>query len=266
MAIYNCSQYLPDAIESIINQTYTDWELILCDDASTDDTYAVAKRYQEQYTDKIILLQNQQNMKLSYSLNKCLEHATGRYIARMDGDDKCLPERFEKQIAYLAAHPEYDLVGTAMQRFDENGLGIINYSVDNPDYFTLRNRVPYHHATIMTYKYVYDKVGGYTVSPRTERGQDYDLWFRFYHEGFSGNNLREAQYLVREDTNAIRRRTAKRRINGMKTTMIGFKLLGYPWWWTIKPISVSLFKCCIPYTIMDKYRKWQTKGRIQGNK
>ena len=259
MAVYNCVDYLPEAIESILNQTYTNWELILCDDASTDGTYEVAQKYYRRYPEKIILIRNKINSKLPFSLNRCLEHASGKYIARMDGDDKCLPERFEYQISYLKEHPEFDLVGTAMQRFNEPELGIINYSIDNPDYFTLRKHIPFHHATILTYKKVYDKLGGYTVSKRTERGQDYDLWFRFYHEGFKGNNLREPLYLVREDNNAIRRRSAKVRINGIKTTLIGFRLLGYPWWWAIKPITVSLLKCVVPFRIVDLYREYQNK-------
>lgn len=261
MAIYNCAEYLPDAIESILNQTYTDWELILCDDASIDNTYEVAKKYRDNYPDKIILIRNKENRKLSYSLNKCLKHATGKYVARMDGDDKCLPERFERQVAYLKAHPEYDLVGTAMQRFNESGIGMINYSIDNPDYYTLRRAVPYHHATILTYKYVYDKLNGYTVSPRTVRGQDYDLWFRFYHEGFTGNNLREPLYLVREDANAIRRRKIKYRINGIKTTLYGFRLLGYPLRWAIIPITISLVKCIVPFKLIDVYRELQRREK-----
>lgn len=260
MAVYNCAQYLSDAIESILVQTYTNWELILCDDASTDNTYNIAKSFKENYPEKIILIRNKNNRKLSYSLNRCLKHATGKYVARMDGDDKCLPERFEKQVAYLKDHPEYNLVGTAMQRFNSDGVGMINYSIENPDYYTLRKHIPYHHATIMTYKNVYEKLGGYTVSSRTERGQDYDLWFRFYHEGFRGNNLRDPLYMVREDGNAIRRRSAKVRINGIKTTIYGFRLLKYPWWWAIKPVSISLIKCLIPYRTIEVYRKLQNKS------
>lgn len=259
MSVYNCSVYLPDAIESILNQTYTNWELILCDDASTDGTYEIADAYRKRFPDKIILVRNEENRKLPYSLNRCLKYATGKYIARMDGDDKCRPERFDHQISFLREHPEYDLVGTAMQRFRDNELGMIDYSVDNPDYYTLRTNIPFHHATILTYKYIYDKVGGYTVSRRTERGQDYDLWFKFYHEGFRGYNLREALYLVREDSDAVRRRSVKVRINGIKTTLIGFKLLNYPWWWTIKPVTVSLLKCAVPYRLIDLYRDFQNK-------
>lgn len=260
MGIYNCSDYLPYAIDSIISQTYSDWELILCDDASTDNTYEVADQYRQKYPNKIIILKNENNSKLSYTLNRCLEYATGKYIARMDGDDKCLPERFERQIAFLKEHPDIDLVGTSMQCFDDSGLGRINYSVESPDYYTLSRALPFHHATIMTYKYVYDKLGGYTVSSRTVRGQDYDLWFRFYHEGFKGDNLSEPLYLVREDANAIRRRKVKYRINGMKTTIYGYRLLGYPWWWAIRPISKSLLKCVIPASLMELYRKHQNRS------
>ena len=87
-----------------------------------------------------------------------------------------------------------------------------------------------------------------------------DLWFRFYHEGFNGNNLNEPLYLVREDANAIRRRKVKYRINGMKTTIYGYRLLGYPWWWAIRPISKSLLKCVIPASLMELYRKHQNRS------
>lgn len=259
MAVYNCACYLPEAIESIINQTYTNWELIICDDASTDDTYYVAEKYQHKYPNKIILIRNDNNKKLSFSLNRCLEYATGNYIARMDGDDKCRPERFELQVSFLKSHPQYDLVGTAMQRFNGSELGMINYSIDNPNYYTMRRDNPFHHATILTYKYVYDRVGGYTVSSRTVRGQDYDLWFKFYYAGFQGYNLKEPLYLVREDSNAIRRRNANVRINVIKTTIVGFKMLNYPWWWLIEPVMKVTIKCLVPYRIIDIYRMIQNK-------
>ena len=258
MGIYNCAEYLPAAVESILAQTYTNWELILCDDASTDKTYEIAEKYKDKYPDRIILLRNKKNRKLAYSLNRCLKHATGKYVARMDGDDMCRPDRFEKQVGFLRRHREYDLVGTAMQRFDANGPGYINYSVDHPDYYTLRKRNPFHHATILTYKYVYDKVKGYTVAPRTERGQDIDLWFKFYHEGFKGYNLREPLYLVREDRSAVRRRSAQVRVNAFKTKMIGFRLLNYPRHWILVSGGVSFLKCLVPYPAVDLYR-WLQK-------
>ncbi len=264
MAIFNCAHYLPEAIDSILTQTYTNWELILCDDASTDNTYQVAKQYADKYPDKIRLIQNEKNSKLPFSLNHCLQYATGEFVARMDGDDVCLPERFEKQVAYLRAHPEYQVVGTDMQHFNEHtGLADIVPSCTNPDYYTLRKHIPYHHATILTYKYVYDKVGGYTVSKRTTRAQDYDLWFRFYHEGFNGNNIHEPLYRMREDAGAVRRRTFKVRWNALKTTYIGYRLLGYPKWWLIRPTMVCLMKSLVPFWGVDLYRKWQARRSRQ---
>ena len=91
MGIYNCAATLPEAIDSILAQTFPDWQLVLCDDGSKDNTYAVAKAYQERIPDKIILLQNEQNMGLNHTLNRCLQAATGEYVARMDGDDVSLP-------------------------------------------------------------------------------------------------------------------------------------------------------------------------------
>ncbi len=259
MGIYNCADTLPAAIDSIIAQTYKDWELIMCDDASKDNTYAVAEDYRNRYPDKIILIKNEKNSRLAFTLNHCLEYASGKYVARMDGDDVLVPERFEKQITYLREHPDIQLVGSAMQRFNESGLLSIDYPVENPDYYTLRRYHPFYHATIMTYREVYEKLGGYTVSERTMRGQDYDLWFRFYHEGFNGQNIMEPLYHVREDGNAIRRRTAKVRWNSFKTTCYGFKLLNYPKWWIIKPFCDVVFKSLTPYSFQEWYRGWQKK-------
>ena len=110
MGIYNCAETLPEAVESIICQTYENWELIMCDDGSTDGTYKIASEYKEKYPDKIFVLKNEENMGLNYTLNRCLESAKGEYIARMDGADISLPERLEKELVFLNAHPEYAIV------------------------------------------------------------------------------------------------------------------------------------------------------------
>ena len=101
MGIYNCASTLPEAIDSIINQTYNNWELIMCDDGSVDNTYEIADKYRNQYPKKIVLLKNEKNMGLNYTLNECLKHSSGEYIARMDGDDLSLPTRLEKEVAFL---------------------------------------------------------------------------------------------------------------------------------------------------------------------
>lgn len=261
MGIYNCAEYLPEAIDSILNQTYENWEFVICNDASTDGTQAVLDEYKAKYPDKFILISNETNKRLAFSLNRCLQYATGDYIARMDGDDIAAPDRFEKEIAYLKAHPDCDLVGTAMQQFDENGPIQVVAKPENVDKFSMRTMVPFNHATIMTYRRVYDALGGYTVAKRTNRAQDYDLWFRFFAEGFQGHNLPEAYYLVREDLNAIKRRTFKVRWYAFQTTCVGYKLLDFPKRWLIKEFFVMLFKSIIPYRLYHLYRRLQSKRR-----
>lgn len=258
MGVYNCSETIDAAIESILKQTYENWEFIICDDCSTDNTFKIIQNYKKKFPDKFIILKNKTNSKLAYSLNHCLKYATGTYIARMDGDDLSHPERFERQINFLKKNSSFDLVGTSMQRFNENGLYDILYSIKKPDKYTLRNKIPFNHATILTYKRVYDNLGGYTVSERTKRSQDYDLWFRFFKEGFKGDNLKEALYFVREDSAAIRRRTFKVRYNAYKTTIMGYKMLNYPIHWYLPATGRFIIKSITPYLLIDIYRKFQS--------
>lgn len=259
MSVYNCADTLKESIDSILNQTYTNWHFIICNDCSTDKTMDILNEYKSQYPDKFTIIENKTNLRLAASLNHCLQYADGEYIARMDGDDISEPERFEKQIKFLKENKEIDLVGTAMRRFDKEGLHDIVLPPEKIDRYILKDRIPFHHATIMTYKYVYDKVGGYTVAERTKRAQDYDLWFKFFYNKFSGANIMEPLYLVREDINAIRRRTFKVRFNAFKTTCIGFKLLGYPKRWLFSKFIKMVFKSLVPSYIVLLYRKYQAK-------
>lgn len=260
MGIYNCEKTLPTAIDSILKQTYSDWELIMCDDCSKDGTYEVAHEYAKQYPDKIKLIRNEQNKMLSYTLNRCLEHATGEYIARMDGDDISTEDRFEKQIKFLEEHPEYQLVGSVMQRFSDEGVANVAPKPEVPDKFCMLDNPPFNHATILTYKYVYDSLGGYIDEDRTIRCEDYDLWFRFFAKGYKGYNIQEPLYFVREDLAAIKRRTIKNRLRALKTTKVGYKLLGFPKRYYIKSAIRTYFKCLIPASLMQKYRKREEKA------
>ena len=228
MATYNCESTLRRAVDSIFAQTYPDWELVVCDDCSTDGTWDILCEYRRQRPDRVVLLKNEKNSKLPYSLNRCLEAARGEYIARMDGDDISLPERLEKQLNYLRAHPEYEVVGTSMLRFDDEGDYDKYEAVKDPCARTLLMQVPFCHATILMRKRAYDALNGYTVAKRTERGQDLDLWFRFYAQGFAGNNLSEALYKVCENRDAIRRRKLKYDVYATQTRKLGFRLLDFP--------------------------------------
>ena len=110
MPIYNCEHTLEAAIDSIIMQTYSNWELIVCDDCSTDKSYAILHQYKKRLKDKMIILKNRTNSRIAYTLNHCLQYAQGEYIARMDGDDLSIPDRLEKQVCFLMTHPEYSIL------------------------------------------------------------------------------------------------------------------------------------------------------------
>ena len=114
MATYNCADTVEKAIDSILAQTYENWVMIICDDGSTDHTLEILNRYKVQYPDKFVIIRNETNQKLPYSLNHCLEYVETDLVARMDGDDWSTPDRFEKQVSFLKEHPEYDLVGTGV--------------------------------------------------------------------------------------------------------------------------------------------------------
>ena len=113
MGIYNCQDTLADSIQSIVDQTFTDWKLIMCDDASTDNTLEIARGFQQRYPDKIVLCRNEINSGLSASLNHCLKYAEGDYVARMDADDISKPTRLETQLNILEQNPEFAVVGTS---------------------------------------------------------------------------------------------------------------------------------------------------------
>ena len=252
MATYNCENTLKKSMDSILAQTFEDWEFIICDDCSTDGTLKILNDYAEKYPKKIIVIKNEVNSKLSYSLNHCLEHAKGEYIARMDGDDISLPERLEKQVKFLDEHPEYAVVSTAMTPFDENGTRPARFMKPEPTKDDLLSRSPFAHATIVMRREAYDAVGGYTVSKRTERGQDYDMWFRFFDLGFKGYNMQESLYLVLEDDTAIKRRTLRTRYYEVQTKLKGYRLLNYPPYKYIhafKPILTAL----VPVKLIQHY-------------
>lgn len=118
MPLYNAEEYVESAIESILNQTYQNFELILIDDVSTDATMQKVSRFSDS---RINILHNDKNRGIAYSRNRGLEVAQGEYIALMDDDDISLPERFEKQVSYLNEHPEIDFLGGRYQIISEQG-------------------------------------------------------------------------------------------------------------------------------------------------
>lgn len=226
MGIYNCADTLEEAVDSILEQSFTDWELIMCDDGSTDRTLELARQYIVKYPDKFIILQNEKNQGLNYTLNHCLKYAQGEYVARMDGDDLSLPERFEKEVAFLDNHPEYAIVSTPMIFFDEKGDWGCSKAIEVPQIKDFVKHAPFHcHAPCMIRKEAYLAVGGYTVDKRLLRFEDCNLWYKLYAAGYRGYNLQEPLYKMRDDRNAYHRRTPSARMRGVYVQWVGFQMI-----------------------------------------
>ncbi len=231
MGIYNCAPTLSEAIDSILAQTLTDWQLVLCDDGSRDETCSIAQQYQQAHPDKIFLLKNDKNMGLNHTLNRCLAEATGAYIARMDGDDVSLPERLETESAFLDAHPEYAIVSTPMIFFDAEGDWGRNQMIEKPTRRDFIHHSPVHcHAPCMIRREAYLAVQGYTEDPRMLRFEDVNLWYKLYAQNYVGYNLDIPLYKMRDDRAAANRRSLKSRMNGAYVTYVGFRLFHFPWY------------------------------------
>ena len=228
MGIYNVEATLDEALESILAQTYTDWQMIMCDDASQDNTYKIAQKYAEKYPEKFILLKNSENMGLNKTLNNCLEYAQGEYIARMDGDDISLPERFEKEIKFLEENPHISIVSTDMFFFDETGIWGRTHKLESPTPASFLRKPPFCHAPCMVRKEAYDAVEGYSVSKKLLRVEDFHLWVKMYEKGYKGINICEPLYMMRDDRNAQNRRKLKYRFNAAYVKGYAVKHLNLP--------------------------------------
>lgn len=242
VGIYNCASTLGEALDSLMTQTYKDFKVVLCDDGSKDDTLKVANEYAHRF-DNIIVIRNEKNMGLNFTLNHCLEYADTEYVARMDGDDLSLPRRFEKEIEFLDSHPDYAIVSCPMICFDENGdfkTGKGDGDVTKKDFL---HGSPICHAPSMTRTEAIKNVGGYAVDKKLLRVEDYNLWMRMYAAGYKAYNLSEPLYKMRDDRNAKRRRNWTNRRNEIYVMSTGFKLLGLPWYsqlYALRPLLAHL--------------------------
>lgn len=260
MGIFNCEETLSEALDSVINQTYQNWELIMCDDGSTDGTYLIAEQYTQMHNGRIRLFRNDENKGLNYTLNRCLKEAKGDLIARMDGDDTCSPDRFQKEVDFLFRHPDLAIVSTDMDFFDDNGKWGKTTVKDFPESKDFINATPFCHAACMVRREAYERVDGYSVDTKLLRVEDYHLWIKMYEKGFKGGNIKEALYQMRDDRNAIKRKKFLYRLNeayvkGYAIKHLGLSKLQYIS--CIKPILIGLLPNSL-YTFLH-HRKAEKK-------
>lgn len=208
MPVYNSATYLEEAIKSVLVQTYSDFELIIINDGSTDNSVEVVRSF----TDDRIRLHNQTNQGLSRSLNTGLELARGRYIARMDGDDICLPERFEKQVAYLKRHSRCRIVSSTVTIMDSEGkdAGTWGEDVQHTSPADIRNFLLsgncIAHPTILAEAKL---MKAFRYNPAQFYGEDYDLWLRLTAAGIEIHKIPQPLLKYRvHDTSFTQRNNA----------------------------------------------------------
>lgn len=179
MPAYNSEKYIAEAIESILNQTYKNFEFIIVNDGSTDNTLKIIKKYAKK-DKRIKVINNKENLKICKSLNRGITSSKGKYIARVDSDDISLPERFEEQVDFLEKNKEAGVVGADMQIF--NGLTKENISIrkyektDEKLRKTIFFYSPFAHPAVMIRKRVLEDLGQY--NEEYHDCEDLELWFR----------------------------------------------------------------------------------------
>jgi len=181
MPAYNAEHYIAEAIASVLQQTYANFELIIVNDGSTDGTRNVIRTFK----DTRIKLIEQTNKGVAAALNTGLEQARAPYIARFDADDVCYPERLEKQLDFLQNNPEYILVGSEAEYITENGDFLFNFSCIAHTHEEIIEKLyfycPFLHPTVMYKKESVRNAGGYPK--HAHNFEDYLLWTNIAREG-----------------------------------------------------------------------------------
>ncbi len=212
MSVFNGERFVAEAIESILNQTFLDFEFIIIDDGSTDKTAEILARFAK--ADPRLVLHHHPNQGQVPSLNIGCGLARGRFIARTDADDVALPERFERQIAYLEDHPQVALLGSSITNMDEMGRHLSTWALPTGNeeirerLFELRD-IPFCHVTLVFRTEAFRAVNGYrrAFAP----AEDYDLWLRMA-ERWKLANLPEPLVKVRRRAQSLSFTNARQQV------------------------------------------------------
>lgn len=256
MGVYNSDKdKLKRAINSILKQSYENIEFIICNDASTNGTGEFLDSITD---DRVVVIKNEENRGLAYSLNQCLENANGEYIARMDDDDISEVTRIEKQVKFLNENPAISVVGTAVWLIDEDNIWGEDYMKEYPQKEDLLYGVVHAHPSIMVRREAYKVVNGYRVLRKTERTEDYDLYLRLYAAGIKGYNIQEKLFYYTQSTDTFTKRRFRHRLDEVACRFEGFKNLKlYPkgYVYLLKPIISGL--------IPNKVKQYRLKKKLQ---
>lgn len=251
MPVYNGSKYLRESLMSVINQTYKDWECIIYDDNSSDDSAAIINSIIKE-NDQFIYLHSDQNVGAAEARNKCINVARGEYIAILDCDDIAFEDRFSQQVDFLDQNSQYDFVGSNVIYFGE---GLKSYESTYKPFeiknVSFRSGMPIVHSTLMIKKSLIVEVGKY---PNFRRVQDYAMLMNVSANGSIGYLLQPVMVKYRIDEGNYKRRTIKSRIIEVKIRLQGYKKMNYPlnhYLYAFKP----LLSAVIPTSAMKWYHQ-----------
>lgn len=202
MPVYNAESYVTAAVESILSQTFVDFEFIIIDDGSTDASLKILKAYAA--NDERIRLTSRRNRGLVPTLNEMLSQAKGEFIARMDADDVAMPERFARQIEFLESEPDVVCVGGAHEVIDEKGRLLTRLELpeknDEIQQLALAGHTSICHPCAMIRRELMIKVGGYDEAMLP--AEDLDLWLKLGEVGALAN-LKETMLKYRLHMNSV---------------------------------------------------------------
>lgn len=221
---------------------------------STDRSSNIIEKYVKQ-DNRIVFFKNEKNLGLATSLNRCIERAKGKYIARMDSDDISLPNRFEVEYNYLEDNSDIVVVGCKCQCIDENDEIYKDFQIHSGSvsFYDAIKKVQIVHPTVMMRKEALLSVDGYTVNNLTLRAEDYDLWCKMTKKGYKIFNLDTILLLYREGLQGMKKRNYKFRIQEAKLKYMWMKNEKVPfsiYLYAVKPLIVGL----IPSSLMKIYK------------
>lgn len=223
-------EYLDLAMKSLwTDQTLKPTQVIVVEDgALTDNLYSVLEKWKKEIGDKYVCLKNEMNLGLTKSLNICLKNVTCKYVARMDSDDICLPNRFENQQKYLEKNTEIDILGCNVQEIDEeNTYTELRYYPLEPDDVVryIPKATPLQHSAVMMRNKIF--IDGLAYNENYIMTQDLALWFDALQKGLKIANLPEILLLFRITKDTFSRRNKSKAIHEFKIYMKGiYKLKG----------------------------------------
>lgn len=259
MAVYNAADraILDAAIGSIVKQTMSEWELLIGDDGSTNDTPQWLENWRLREP-RIRVFHSERNQGAACARNRCIQEARGRYIAIMDADDISAPDRLRRQAAFLEQNSQYDFVGLKGRMFESEpgDMDKEYWFCPAPQPRDFRMTLPFVHASLMFRRKAVDAVCGYRERKWVLRSEDYDMLMRMYARGMRGANIEDETYFIREDAQTFKRRKYRYRFTEMLVKLNGFTRMGLMpagLIYAVKPLVVGLMPVGAVESIKRRY-------------